>query len=253
MNQLKQPGQNFHDVIHPLSRLLVTFWYILAVVSFPKYDWPGLAGMILYILIQCTWYEVPWKDMLRRIWPVFFLTGMVGIANPLFDREVYVAAEYVVITNGMVSMAVLMLKGIFCVMASYILVSCIGIQQICYALQCLHLPAELIAILLLIHRYFILLMHEAECMKQAYQLRAPGQKGLHFTAWGSFVGLLLLRSIDRAEDVYESMLLRGFHGRIGAPPYESNRGSSIAYVFIWGAAILMLRIFPVFQAVGRLL
>lgn len=49
-------------------------------------------------------------------------------------------------------------------------------------------------------------------MMQAYSLRAPRQKGIHFKAWGSFVGQLLLRSMDRAGVVYESMTLRGYQG-----------------------------------------
>ena len=49
-------------------------------------------------------------------------------------------------------------------------------------------------------------------MSEAYSLRAPGQKGIHISAWGSFLGQLLLRSMDRAEALYHSMLLRGFRG-----------------------------------------
>ena len=49
-------------------------------------------------------------------------------------------------------------------------------------------------------------------MTEAYSLRAPGQKGIHVSAWGSFLGQLLLRSMDRAEALYHSMLLRGFRG-----------------------------------------
>ena len=49
-------------------------------------------------------------------------------------------------------------------------------------------------------------------MIQAYSLRAPNQKGIHISAWGSFLGQLLLRSMDRAQELYYSMLLRGFRG-----------------------------------------
>ena len=48
-------------------------------------------------------------------------------------------------------------------------------------------------------------------MTDAYHLRAPGQKGIHISAWGSFLGQLLLRSMDRAQELYASMLLRGYH------------------------------------------
>lgn len=245
-----------NDCVHPLSWLLVTIIYIMAVLSFQKYNIIGLAGMVLYILIQCIWYEISIGDMIKRIWPVFFLTGMIGIANPLLDRTVYYSAEAdflgkLTITYGMLSMVTLILKGIFCVMASYILVIHIGIRQICYALRLLHIPEEIVTVFLLMHRYLIVLLKELERMQLAYKLRAPGQRGLHFKAWGSFVGLLLLRSIDRAGEVYESMQLRGFNGALQLSSGRDNRVLSIFYVVIWGIAILIFRFLPIFEVAGR--
>lgn len=229
-------GENYD--VHPLSRLLVTVIYIITVVSFKKYDIAGLAGMILYILIQCIWYEISILGMIKRIWPVFILTGMIGIANPLFDSTA---------SAGALSMATLILKGIFCVSASYIMVVQTGVRQLCYALRILHLPKELVTILLLMHRYLILLLKELERMKFAYRLRAPGQKGLHFKTWGSFAGLLLLRSMDRAGEVYESMQLRGFGGAFKISSYRYSPVKSISFAAAWSIVILGLRIFPVFR------
>jgi len=236
--------------IHPLSRLLVVFFYILMVISFSKLDVTGLMGMVLFILVQCIWYEISWKEMLGRIWPVLLLTGMAGLANPFLDRQVYFSLGNFKITCGMLSMVTLMAKGVFCVMASYILVMQTGIVQICSALRCLHLPEELITVLLLMHRYLMVLLKEAERMQQAYRLRAPGQRGLHVRTWGSFVGLLLLRSMDRAAEVYESMKLRGFSGRMSYTSVKLDIGPNVLYVAVWSAAILAFRFFPVFQIVG---
>lgn len=265
MAKLEQAVKDIHEIdraggrntgrggVHPLSRLLVTFFYILAVLSFHKYNLIGLAGMILYILIQCIWHEHSARDMIRHIWPVLLLTAVVGIANPLFDRNEYITIGNVAITGGMLSMVTLMLKGMFCVMASYLLVIQTGIRQICYSLHLLRIPREIVTMLLLMHRYLVVLMKEAERMQQAYKLRAPGQKGLHFKVWGSFVGLLLLRSIDRAGVVYESMKLRGFDGKIQNSGERGGRGISLIYVIIWGTAIFVLRSFPVFRIVGRVI
>lgn len=229
--------------IHPISWLFVTIIYIMAVVSFQKYNITGLAGMVLYILIQCIWHEISISAMIKRIWPVFLLTGLMGLANPLLDRTV---------SAGLLSMTTLILKGMFCVMASYILVTQTGVRQICYALHLLHLPKEIVTVLLLMHRYLIVLLKELERMQLAYKLRAPGQKGLHFKTWGSFAGLLLLRSIDRAGEVYESMQLRGFHGTFRTSSDRYNPVRSIIYAAAWGIVILALRLFPVFEMVGNL-
>ncbi|MBQ2153482.1 MAG: cobalt ECF transporter T component CbiQ, partial [Oscillospiraceae bacterium] len=64
----------------------------------------------------------------------------------------------------------------------------------------------------------------------AYRLRAPGQKGIHASAWGSFLGQLLLRSMDRAQSLYESMLLRGFAGEFRYA--EGRRAGLRDWIFV---------------------
>ncbi len=262
MTKTEQAVKNIHITddagagkggIHPLSRLLVTFFYILAVVSYQNDHLTGLLGMVLYLVIQCTWYAIPVKVVIKRIWPVLLLVSMVGIANPLLDQREYMMVANIRITYGMISMLTLMLKGIFCVMASCILIMKTGMVQICCALRILRVPKELVTLLLLMHRYMIVLVQEIERMQQAYKLRAPGQRGLHIRSWGSFAGLLLLRSMDRAQEVYESMKLRGFQGNLQVFSAECSKTASILYGFIWGTGILLFRIFPVFPIVGHVL
>ena len=80
--------------------------------------------------------------------------------------------------------------------------------------------------LLLSYRYLTLLLEQADTIAQAYALRAPKQKGEHFKVWGSLAGQLLLRSIDSANNLYDSMLLRGYQGEYyygGPVPQWSRR------------------------------
>ncbi len=263
MNKLGRAIHNIHaadagrqgraEAVHPLARLLVALWYAVAVVSFDRYDIAGLSGMLPYLLIFGIWDGISVKDMAGRIFPVLVLTGIAGAANPFLDREVYWRIGQNGVTGGMISMATLMLKGIFCAASSYLLMWEIGMEGICYSLRCLHVPKEFVTALLLIYRYLIVLLKEAERMMQAYKLRAPGQRGIHIKTWGAFVGQLLLRSIDRAETVYESMLLRGYHGEFAGKYFRWEKGISISYVLLWGMAIACFRAVPVFELTGNLL
>ena len=84
----------------------------------------------------------------------------------------------------------------------------------------------------------------------AYALRAPGQKGIQFRAWGSLLGQLLLRSIDRAQLVYESMQLRGFAGSF--PPGQKKHGGWL-FLAVTVFYCAVFRAVPVFELAGRLL
>lgn len=211
MDELSHMDTPIHG-LHPLAKFLVTIVYIFTVVSFPKYNLSGLIPMVLYpvVVFQLSGLSIgACFYKLRLILPIICA---VGIWNPLFDRTPAAMVGPFLVTGGMISLVTLMIKGILAMMASFLLVATTGMEHICCALRMLHVPELLVTQLLMTWRYISLLLEEAGTMMDAYHLRAPGQKGVHFKAWGSFLGQLLLRSMDRSQALYESMRLRGFSG-----------------------------------------
>ena len=223
--------------IHPLSKLLVTVSYIAFTMLFPACDLSGTFCMILYPAVIMRAGNISVVRSIRKLGPVLLLVCAVGIANPFFDRAVLFRAGPLPVTGGMISMATLMLKGVFAVLASYLLILTTSMESICYALRLLHVPKIMVTMVLLIYRYVIVLLKEAERISQAYSLRAPAQKGIHYRAWGTLLGQLMLRSIDRAQTVYESMLLRGFDGSFHL---SKKQKWTRAVPFIWQAGWVSL-------------
>lgn len=238
--------------IHPLVKLFITVFYIAVVVSFPKYELTGLLGMCIYPLLLFQTAELSFGEALRRLRIVLPLVCVVGIWNPFFDRAVWFYIGNVPVTGGMISMISLMMKGIFTVLAAYLLIATTSIEKICYALRLLHIPKIFVTQVLLIYRYITVLLAETEQMSQAYALRAPGQKGIHYKVWGTFIGQLLLRSMDRAEELYESMCVRGYRGEFYFACRQGVHARDIVYLLIAVAGILIFRLLPVFELVGSL-
>ncbi len=137
-------------------------------------------------------------------------------------------------------MVTLMLKGLYSVLSAYILIATTSIDDICYALRILHVPKQIVIVIMLIYRYFGVMAAEADRITTAYKLRAPKQNGIHYKAWGTLVGQWLLRSMDRAEDVYESMLLRGFKGDFTMKK-QKPRPIDIIYPLIWTITFIVIR------------
>lgn len=138
-------------------------------------------------------------------------------------------------------MLTLVMKGVFCLLASFLLMATTTIEEICCALRQLHLPKTITSLLLLTFRYIGVLLSEVSVMQEAYSLRAPGQKGVHISAWGSFLGQLLLRSMDRAEALYESMELRGFCGDFSYAVRRKGSAASWPYAILCPALMLLPR------------
>lgn len=238
-----------------LFKLLLTVWYILLTVSFNKYDLFGLLSMGIYPFVLFFLYDIPFLRCLKRIRIILPFLIVAGVVNPFFDKSVIAAFGNLKISGGMISMFTLMIKGILTVFAGYLLIVSTSIEKICGALLKLHVPSVIVTMILLIYRYISLLLLETNRVMQAYSLRAPGQKGVQIKAWGSFAGLLLLRSMDRAENVYESMCLRGFEKNRNAFSYSAGgriKSGEYAWFLLWAAGMLFLRRFPLFTAVGGL-
>lgn len=237
--------------LHPLVKLILTIFYIAVVVSFSKYDVIGLLAMAVYPIAGFILAELSFRECLWRLRVVLPLVCMVGLANPFFDR-IPVEIGSLHINAGVISMITLMLKGIFAVLASYIFIATTSIEKICYGLRLLHVPKIMVTQILLTYRYITVLLGEVNRITQAYSLRAPNQKGVHFKVWGSLTGQLLLRSIDRANDVYESMTLRGYRGEFDYVGEKiSVRWEDLLYFVLWTVIFFLFRRVPVIIIAGN--
>lgn len=238
--------------IHPLVKLSLTIIYIAFVVSYSKYMLNGLIVMVLYPMFVFFIGDLSVKDCMYRLRVILPIVMIVGIFNPIFDRQVVVTMGTIGITGGWLSMISLMIKGILTVLAVYILVATTSIEEICYALRLIHVPTSIVTVILLIYRYIFTLFKEAEKVTIAYKLRAPGQKGIHYTAWGPLVGQMLLRSMDRASNIYESMELRGFKGEFEIGEKRGFDLKSIIYLIVWIVVFYLLRHTDILNVIGGL-
>ena len=238
--------------LHPMCKLLVTVLYIATVVSFPKYDFSGLVVMVLYPVLLFQAAGIPVHLCFYKLRIVLPLVCAVGLVNPFLDHVPLMRLGTLTITGGMVSMVTLMLKGCFSLMASFLLIATTSIDSLCAALRKLHVPELLVTLLLLTYRYIGVMLEQVAVMTEAYKLRAPGQKGIHISAWGSFLGQLLLRSMDRAEELYNSMLLRGFRGEFFYANVPACKVSGIVFTIVCAAAFACARYVDIPTLLGSL-
>ncbi len=247
LNRLQNLQQRSHwmNDLHPMGKLLTCIIYIVIVASYDKYDLQALLLMIVFPLFCFTAGDLSLKAGVYRMRLILPLVIVVGIFNPFFDRQIlfYIGDEHsvrIAVTGGFISMLTLMCKGLYSVLAAYLLIATTSIEDICYALRILHVPRIVVLVIHLIYRYFGLMGLEADRIATAYKLRAPKQNGINYKAWGTLVGQWLLRSMDRAALVYESMMLRGFNGDFMTGRHQ-KRAVDFLYPPVWTIIFLVIR------------
>ncbi len=242
----------YFNKIHPFVKLLTTIIYIILLTSINKYHLVTTLAMSIYLILISIIGDVSIKNAIKNLKVVLLLLGILGIANPILDTNVITYIGIIPVTTGMISMFTLLLKGIFAILASYFLILTTSIEEICFALKMMHMPNILITVVMLIYRYMIVFLKEVQRIWVAYQMRAPKQKGVQYKAWGSLIGSLMLRSIDRAQTVYESMELRGFHPDTFFIPKEKVDKKSWTYCFFILILLIILRFIPIFEIIGNI-
>jgi cobalt/nickel transport system permease protein len=200
--------------LDPRVKVLTTMAFILTVVSFGKYEISRLLPMLLYPIFLMAAGDLPSRRLMKRVLIVSPFAIMIGVFNPLFDREVLVHLGPMGVSGGWISFASILLRFCLTVSAAMILVAVTGFTGICMALERIRVPGVFVVQLLFLYRYIFVLMEEAARMARARSLRSFSGRGKSMRVFGSLAGQLLLRTIDRAERVHLSMVCKGFDGRI---------------------------------------
>jgi cobalt/nickel transport system permease protein len=197
----------FHR-LDPRLKLIASLVFVLTVIATPIGWWTalGIEGLVLAFVIGLA--GIPPRE-LGRHWLAFFvffgfLTFMVSPAHPARVRYgLWVVAASILIKNSLALLTML------------VLAATTPFHKLLAALRKLGVPAVLIATLQFMDRYRHVLMDELERMSTARRARTFDRGGaLAWSLLTGLVGMLFLRTFERAERVHGAMVARGWTGVI---------------------------------------
>jgi cobalt/nickel transport system permease protein len=237
--------------LDPRVKVVATMLFLFTVVSFPKYEVAALVPFFLFPMLLATIGEIPVRFILRKVLLVSPFAIMIGVFNPFLDSATIAVISGIPVSAGMVSFLSILLKFTLTVSAALLLVATTSFPGVCHALRRLGLPSLFVSQLLFLYRYLFVLMEEAMRITRAREMRSVGSRGAGIRVVARLVGVLFVRTVDRAERIYQAMLSRGFQGdipslkrlRVGA----ADLASLVALVMFLAA----FRFFPITEEVGN--
>ena len=221
-------------------RALVVVWgtFVVAMLSVPKYDVPGVLAFAAFPVFVILAHRLPGRAMARRLLLLSPFVLVMAAANPFFDRTPFLTVGGLAISGGMVSAFVIVAKSIVSLLAVMTLVSCLPFPRLCAALRGLGAPEVFVTQLILLQRYLGVLTQEALALQQARDLRSFSGRGQGVGTTAKLLGSLLLRTSARAERIYRAMVARGFAGSL--PQDRSGRWGWRELAFLVPALLLFL-------------
>jgi cobalt/nickel transport system permease protein len=246
-------GDTFAHRLDPRAKLLTVLVFIICVVSFDRYRISGLLPFFFFPAVMIPLAGIPARYLLRKCLVLLPFAVLIGIFNPLFDRQPMVTLGPLVLTGGMVSFLSILIRFSLTVVAAFILIAMTGFTGVCLALERFRVPRVFCVQLMLLYRYIFVLSGEASRMTRAREMRSSGSKGKGIRVFGSLAGHLLLRTWDRAQRVHMAMLSRGFTGEFHIRRPLAFTGRDLAFTLAWCALFIIFRLVDLPRLAGSLL
>jgi len=189
-------------------KLIAAVVFVLIAVTTPIGAWTALGteGLVLAFVIGLA--GIPPRELARRWLGFFVLVGFLAVvvapAHPA--RAQYglaVVASTILIKNSLALLTMLVLAGVT------------PFHKLLAGLRKLGVPLLLVATLQFMERYRYVLMDELDRMTTARRARTftrGGAPGWHVLT--GLIGMLFLRTFERAERVHGAMVARGWQGTL---------------------------------------
>jgi len=238
--------------LDPRTKLCATVFFIVMVVSFPKYEVSGLFPFMLFPVLLFSLGDIPVKFIMKKVLLVSSFAFFIGIFNPLLDRQAMYSFYGFGISGGWISFLSIMLKFFLTITSALLLIATTSFPGICHALGKFGVPDIFISQLLFLYRYIFVLVEEAMKVVRARDMRAFGTRGKGMKVFAGIVGTLFLRTVERAERIYQAMLSRGFLGRLHTTRQYRFTPADALFIAITFAVLYLLREHDVAGTIGRI-
>jgi cobalt/nickel transport system permease protein len=218
-------------------KLVCLLVFVLAVVATSRETFWPFAVYAAIIVAMWRLARIPARWILPRMLieaPFLVLAVLLPFAEG--GQRIEVAGLHLSV-SGLYAAWGIVVKGTLGVAAALTVAATTSATELPAALSRLGVPAVVTSVLVLMIRYVDLLTAEASRMRMARISRGDSPRALHQAqAIATGIGALFLRSYERGERVYRSMLSRGFDGKvpdlvvIGARPRAAATQWAVAMI-----------------------
>ncbi|SDL49269.1 cobalt/nickel transport system permease protein [Maridesulfovibrio ferrireducens] len=218
MQHISEPfvsGESLIHASHPGFRVICALLFSLVgalVMTLPAAIMVFISG-ILFVFSA----RLPMFSLMKRLLYVngfiFFLWLFLPFSRP--GDPVFSVGPFTATAEGILYAAVITLKSNGVVLAVTSLISTMPVQLMGAGMQSVKFPDKLCRLFLFTWRYVHVMGEEYDKMKRAAVMRgfAPRNSMRTYRTYAWLLGMLLVRSWDRAQVVWQAMLCRGFTGK----------------------------------------
>ncbi len=199
-------GNTVFHRLNPRTKLLLVLLIVIGVLLTPVGAWPVFGCLACGVYAALVIAEIPTKYILQRIG--LLLPPVLGLALSAPISRGF--------QGGWELAATITCRSLLTFSAGLWLVNTTPFETLLGAMARLGLPNRFVELLAFMYRYTFVVFDELARMRTGQRSRTFSKPGL-FALWisnASLLGMLLIRSLNRAERIHGAMCSRGWTGRM---------------------------------------
>ena len=219
-----------HSVIHrrhAAAKILATVVLLVCIATLTEHTLPTGAVYLVILVISAVAARLPVLAVLSgasAVLPFALCFALVSL-----------------LAGDPMQATMLVIRGYLSALAVLLLISTTAMPDLIAGLEWLRAPAFLLQVMQFLYRYLIVLIGEADAMRQASLSRAGSIRTLQCRQAAAAAGALFVRSWARAQAIHRAMVSRGFEGRIPAFRRMEFKFADVVFVSLATVAITGLR------------
>lgn len=208
-------GNSVFHRLDPRVKFITLIPYIIVVAIMQEIKYPAIAFLFSTLMTIITRINI--KKLLHRLGIVnifiLFLWLFLPFSHP--GNELFRIGPLTATSEGVLFSLSITLKANAIVLATIAVLGTSEVFSLAHALVHLKFPRKLVYLFFFFYRYVSVLHEEYSTMRRAIAIRAfQAKTNLHtYRTYAYMVGMLIVRSFDHSQRIYNAMLCRGFTGK----------------------------------------
>lgn len=208
-------GSSLLHRLDPRVKFVSLMPYIIVIALMKGVKYPFIALVISALMI--VFARLDMKKLLNRLVAVniFILFLWVFLPFSYPGEAVLRLGPLSASLEGILFALSVTLKANAIVLATIAVLGTSEVFSLAHALVHLKMPDKLVYLFFFFYRYISVLHEDYSTLKRAISVRAfrPGSNMHTYKTYAYLVGMLIVRSYDHSQRIYNAMLCRGFTGR----------------------------------------
>jgi cobalt/nickel transport system permease protein len=213
--ELFSTGNSFIHTLDPRCKIVVAF-LLTIIIAFTN-SLSSVLFALVFAILSALVTRIKYSLVLYRLLFINFIIGILWLFIPFSipGHALWNIGSFCASYEGIYKMFLITFRcnAIILILISYI--STIPVVMLGQSLYKMGLNNKLTQLIFLFYRYIDVIYLELQRLLNSLKVRGfnPGSNMHTYRTFANLIGVLLVRSWERAERIYEAMLCRGFTGK----------------------------------------